>query len=494
MIQHLRTKLANTNTPPALLIQSTFFSLNYYFLNSNDKIFELNIITLSNQNKKIKSKMNSTDKYLDLPEALGLDGIDLEKYIIASYIIKRPKGQNINYLSRFVAIEQSTGTWIRVPAETADVRKDHVARVLGVYELPMYEYYIPKDVKERRYFVQIAFPVINIKNNGIPMLLTSVIGNISITHGLKLVDLAFPKAYLEDFKGPKFGIDGLRTLLKVPERPLLNNMVKPCTGHTCEVAADLVYKAAVGGCDVVKDDELISNPSFNTLEDRIVAVMESVDKADSEKGEKTLYAINITSKFPEMFEYADKMIELGANALMVNFLTAGFEALRQIAEDPSIKVPILGHMDFGGAFFGGINTGMTSMLTFAKLPRICGADIVVIPAPYGKAEILEERYEQNLKALRFPFQHIKPTLPMPSGGITPGMVDKCVKEAGKDILIGSGGGIHSHPDGPINGAKAFRQAIDAVMQGLNVKQYAKEHKELGVALGVWGGGKTKLIE
>ena len=195
-----------------------------------------------------------------------------------------------------------------------------------------------------------------------------------------------------------------------------------------------------------------------------------------------------------MFEYADKMIELGANALMINYLTTGFEALRQIAEDPSIKVPILGHMDFGGTYFGGMWTGMTSMLTFAKLPRICGADTVVIPAPYGKAEILDERYEQNLKALRFPFQHIKPTLPMPSGGITPGMVEKCIKEAGNDILIGSGGGIHSHPDGPTSGAKAFRQAIDAVMQGKSVKQVAKEQKELGIALGVWGSGKTALIE
>jgi len=438
--------------------------------------------------------MDSTEKYLDTPEAIGLDGIDLEKYIIASYIIKRPKGMNVNYLSRFAAIEQSTGTWVRVPAETEEVRKNHVARVLGVYEIPHYEYVIPKDVKERLYFVQIGFPIINIKGDGIPMLLTSVIGNISITHGLKLVDLAFPKEYLKDFKGPKFGIDGLRKLLKVPERPMLNNMVKPCTGHTCEVAADLVYQAAVGGCDVVKDDELISNPSFNTLEDRISAVMESIDRADSEKGEKTLYTINITSKFPEMFEYADRMVEMGANALMINFCTAGFEALRAVAEDPSIKVPILGHMDFAGAYFGGHWTGLTSMLTLAKFPRMCGADSVVVPAPYGKAEILDERYETILKTLRFPFQHIKPTLPMPSGGITQGMVEKAMKEAGNDILIGSGGGIHSHPDGPTSGAKAFRQAIDAVMQGISVKEYAKEHKELGVALGVWGTGKTALIE
>lgn len=439
------------------------------------------------------TEKDSTEQYLDLPEAIGLDGIDLEKFIIASYIIKRPKGQNVNYLARFAAIEQSTGTWVRVPAETAEVRKHHVARVLGVYEIPYYEYVIPKDIKERTYFVQIGFPIINFRPQ-IPQLFTSVIGNISITHGLKLVDLAFPKEWLKGFKGPKFGIDGIRKLLKVPERPTLNNMVKPCTGHTADVAADLVYKAAVGGCDVVKDDELISNPVFNTVEERITKVMEAVDRADSEKGEKTLYTINISNRLPDVLELADKAIELGANALMVNHLAVGLPVMRQLAEDPSINVPILGHMDFSGVFIGGEWTGMTSMLTLAKLPRICGADIVVTPAPYGKAEILDERYENNLRALRFPYQHIKPTLPMPSGGITVGMVETCVKDAGKDILIGSGGGIHAHPDGPTAGAKAFRQAIAAVMQGLKVKDYAKDHKELGVALGVWGTGKTKLIE
>ena len=115
--------------------------------------------------------MDSTDKYLDMPEAIGLDGIDLEKYIIASYVIKRPRGMNVNYLARFAAIEQSTGTWVRVPAETAEVRKTHVARVLGVYEIPTYEYVLPpKDqMKERLYFVQIGFPIINIKGAGIPI-------------------------------------------------------------------------------------------------------------------------------------------------------------------------------------------------------------------------------------------------------------------------------------------------------------------------------------
>ncbi len=55
--------------------------------------------------------MDGTEKYLDTPEVIGLDCIDLEKYIIASHIIKRPKGMNLNYLAHFAVIEQSNGNW-----------------------------------------------------------------------------------------------------------------------------------------------------------------------------------------------------------------------------------------------------------------------------------------------------------------------------------------------------------------------------------------------
>ncbi|GAH22119.1 unnamed protein product, partial [marine sediment metagenome] len=79
------------------------------------------------------------------------------------------------------------------------------------------------------------------------------------------------------------------------------------------MGANLAYEAAVGGADIIKDDELLANPEFNTLEDRIPRFMEALDRADSEKGEKTLYTVNITDKLPQMFENAERAQELGAN-------------------------------------------------------------------------------------------------------------------------------------------------------------------------------------
>ncbi len=76
-------------------------------------------------------------------------------------------------------------------------------------------------------------------------------------------------------------------------------------------------------------------------------------------------------------------------------------------------------------------------------------------------------------------------LPMASGGLHPGMVPKLVEIFGKDTVIQAGGGIHGHPDGTIIGARTMRQAVDAAMKGIPLKEYAKDHPELAKALKKW---------
>ena len=77
---------------------------------------------------------------------------------------------------------------------------------------------------------------------------------------LKWIDVAFPKKYIEQFQGPKFGVEGLREKLGVYDRPLLNAMIKPNIGWTPEEGAELFYEAAKGGVDIIKDDELMAHP------------------------------------------------------------------------------------------------------------------------------------------------------------------------------------------------------------------------------------------
>ncbi len=425
-----------------------------------------------------------------LPDALP-DAIDEDRYVICTYYVGLPPFMDARELAQFAAIEQSTGTWVPVPGETPEVRKRHVAKVIGIYEVPQYEYSLPKDIDRREYIMQIAFPWENFGQQ-IPMLFSTVIGNVSLYGRIKCLDMKFPKSWLKGFKGPKFGIEGLRKLLKIKDRPILNNMIKPCVYTSAKVGAGLCYEAAVGGADIVKDDELLADASFNTLEERIPLFMEAIDRADAEKGEKTLYTVNITDSVPKLFENAERAIELGANGLMMNFLAIGYSAFRHVCEDPSINVPILAHMDVTGAMSYSPIVGISNNIVTGKLPRICGSDITVFPAPYGKAPVLKERYLHVAHDMTMPLHHIKATAPMPSGGISQGHVEEVIDDLGYDIIIGAGGAIHAHPNGPRAGAMAFRQAIDAKMQGISVSKYAKEegHEFLKAAMDAWGSGKT----
>jgi len=425
----------------------------------------------------------NTEEILGLPMALP-DGIDYNEYIIATYLASFAAEVPIPLLSMALAVEQSTGTWVPVPGETPEVRRRHVAKVLGVYEVPDFEFEVPPSVQTRNWVIQVAYPEVNIGAQ-IPMLLTSVVGNISMGGNIKLLDVRFPEKYVAGFKGPKFGIDGVREILGVPRRPLLNNMIKPCTGYPLELGANLFRDAALGGCDIIKDDELIADASFNSVEGRVKRYMEIEKQVYEETGEHTLYTVNITDSVPKVFESAKRAVELGCNALMVNYLAVGLPVMHALAEDPSINVPILAHMDIAGAMYMSPLHGVSSHIVLGKLPRLAGADVVVIPAPYGKAPVIPDKFRNVAKNLTFPLYHLKPTFPMPSGGITQSMVPKVVADLGTDIVIGSGGGIHAHPQGPVAGGKAFRQAIDAVMQGISLEEYAKDHPELDVVLKLW---------
>jgi len=420
------------------------------------------------------------DYNFDFPE-VSLDN----DYVIATYYIKS-RTSDVVTLAVAMADEQSTGTWVTVPGETEQIKIDFGARVLNIFEAPDYEFEVPKDVDERDYFVQIGYPAHNFGSQ-IPMLYTAVIGNIANAGKLKLIDLNFPEKFVKGFKGPKFGIKGLRKLLDIPERPFVNNMVKPCTGWKPADGAAMCYNVAKGGVDIIKDDELImADPEWCPIEDRVEQIMAKLKQAKEETGEDTLYTVNITDKVGKMKDNAMRAIEKGANALMVNTYTIGFPAAQAIMEDPEINVPILAHVDFSGAMFGSPYNGIASPLLMGKLARMIGADMAIITSPYGKFPVVHSKYMMQCVQARSPLFGMKAMLPCISGGTTQPTTPAVMNDLGNDVCMAAGGAIHGHPMGAEAGAKSMRQAIDAVMEGKTLTEYAKSHKELQVALDKWG--------
>jgi len=424
---------------------------------------------------------------MDYNELLQIsESLKREDYIIATFYLRLPPHANIEEKAVGIALEQTTGTWVDVPGETVELRREHAAKVVGIYEIPNYEISLPAEILHRDFIIKLAFPWENFGPN-LPMFLSTIPGNSSYAQSVKLIDLEFPESYVKYFKGPKFGIKGIRDLLGVKDRPLLLNMIKPCTGFPPEKGADLFEKAAEGGVDIIKDDELLGgSPVFSPIEKRVELYMKMCEKADRVKGEKTLYTVNITDRVDKLRENAIKAIKAGANALMINYVAVGFSAARMIAEDPEINVPILGHATMGGAFSVSPFFGIATDLVMAKLARLIGMDIVNVLIPYGKLPFLPERYKRIASTCRVPFYHLKRTFPNAVAGMYPGVIPQVIKDLGEDIIIGAGGGIHAHPMGPKAGAIAMRKVIGSAIKGISLEEAAKDSPELSTALETWG--------
>jgi 2,3-diketo-5-methylthiopentyl-1-phosphate enolase len=416
----------------------------------------------------------------------AFDGIDIEKFIVSTYSLETESSADVVSIAKEIAVGQTTGTWVPVPEETDEIRERHVGRVVGIYEAPNYEREIPSDIKRRHFILQIAIPSINLEPQ-IPMLLSTIGGNdVTITYRVKLLDVRLPRSFADAFSGPKFGIPGIRKLLNVTDRPLIVNMIKPCIGLDPKVGADLFYRAAIGGVDLVKDDEVLANTSHSSIIDRVKAFMEKERQAYEQTGEHTLYAVNITDGVERVRDHAHRVVEAGGNCLMLNFLPAGISTLSMLAEDPSIQLPILVHLDMSGAFFSASNSGISAPLVLGKIPRLCGADMVIYPSPYGKFLFLRESYLRVAHLLRSSFYHIKSAFPAPSGGVHAGNLGPVIRDLGIDCMVGVGGGIHGHRLGATAGARSVRQAVDAIMNQIPFKEAAKEHSELAAALEDWG--------
>jgi len=380
-----------------------------------------------------------------------------------------PEGIGMKEAAGAVAAESSVGTWTELTTVKPYVER-LAARVFSI----------------KRREVAIAYPIELFESGNMPNILSSVAGNVFGLRALKnlrLNDIHFPDRILGGFKGPKYGIEGIRRLLKVFNRPLVGTIIKPKLGLKTTDHAKVAYEAWVGGCDVVKDDENLSSQKFNPFEERIAKTLECRDRAQKETGEKKVYMVNISGETNEMLRRAELVLGQGGEYVMIDILTCGFAAL-QTFRNQDYDLVIHAHRAGHAAFTKNVKHGI-SMRVISKAARIIGVDQLHVGTVVGKMFETQKEVEENCEALKNNMGGLKAVLPVASGGLHPRLVPRLIGILGKDFVIQAGGGIHGHRDGTVAGAKAMRQAVDATLNGLSLDEYAKKHKELQVALETW---------
>jgi ribulose-bisphosphate carboxylase large chain len=412
--------------------------------------------------------MEYSEKYLHLGEK-----IDPDAYVICKYKINTEL--SMKEAAAAIATEQSTGTWTGISTLNEEIFEKYSGRVIDI----------------QGNLATIAYPTddFSLDIGGVPQILSVISGNLfglEALKGVRLEDVDFPRSMLKEFKGPRFGIDGMRSLLKRPLKPLVGTIVKPKIGLPPKGMADYIYEAGMGGLTNGKDDETLSNQKFCPLEDRVVAIAEALDRVKHETGHVMIHAINVSTDGDKIVEVAERAQELGASELMVDVITCGFGAVKALAEDPSIKLPIHVHRTMHGAITRNKELGV-SMVVFSKLVRMCGGDALHVGTfGVGKMKGSPDEDLGNQRACMSTTVPYKTVMPVCSGGMHPALVEPLVKIAGTNIQIQAGGGVAGHPEGVRGGSKALSQAVDAAYQGITLAEYAKDHKELREALTKWG--------
>jgi ribulose 1,5-bisphosphate carboxylase large subunit-like protein len=388
-------------------------------------------------------------------ELIFKEKIDIDNYIIVKYFLESKI--SLKDAAYNIAVGQSIGNpSVRSIWETDDLIEKHcnVIKEIDNFEL-------------KSGYVEIGFPIINIniKTDGISHLLVMIMGgqlDIDSIISCKIESIKFPDCIKREFLGPKYGIKGIREYTNCFNKPLLGGIVKPKTGISPNILLEIVKEMVEGGVNFIKEDEILSSPSFCSIEERVPIIMEYL------KNKNVIYAVSIHSDFPYLIERVKKVYELGGNAVHINFW-CGLGSYKTIRE---LDLPIFLFFQKSGdkIFTNPEHKFSIDWKVICQLAGIIGVDFIHAGMWGGYSHYEKEELENILNILYN--YNVMPSL---SCGMHAGLIETINNNFGINYMANCGGSIHGHPYGTLGGVKAMRQSID--------KEYKEEYFE---AIKKWG--------
>lgn len=293
----------------------------------------------------------------------------------------------------------------------------------------------------------------------ITQLLNVIFGNYSLKPGVQVEGLDLPEPVLQTSVGPRFGQSGLRALLGVTDRPLLATALKPL-GLSTTALADLAYRLALGGIDVIKDDHGLANQPFAPFPERVERCVEAVARANRQTGGQSIYVPNVTAPGDLTLQRARFAARAGAGGLLVSPGLAGLGALTQLAADEQIARPILSHPAFLGSFVTCPENGIAPGVLFGQIVRLAGADATIYPNYGGRFSFRPDDCRAIVVGATAPLGMLKPIFPMPGGGMSLDRVAEMLDFYGSEVILLIGGALQAAGPDLVATARRLRQMVD----------------------------------
>ncbi len=292
----------------------------------------------------------------------------------------------------------------------------------------------------------------------LPQLLNVVFGNTSIKPGVRVERMELSPRLLAAFRGPRFGVAGIRHLVGAPARPLLATALKPM-GLPAATLADIAYRFALGGVDLIKDDHGLANQSFTPFRERVERCAEAVARANRETGGHCLYLPNISGPFDAVIENARFAKQAGAGGFLVSPGLVGLDTLRRLADDDSLALPIMAHPALLGSYVTSPDNGLSHEALFGQVARLAGADASIFPNYGGRFAFSREQCRAIAEACAEPMGTWPAILPTPGGGMDLARIPDMIETYGRGVIFLIGGALHQGGDITAN-THRFRELVE----------------------------------
>jgi ribulose-bisphosphate carboxylase large chain len=372
------------------------------------------------------------------------------------YRLKGSEGEALQK-AREICVEQT----IEFPDDLVtggDIREHILGRIEAFQPAGLVESPEPAETVSVSAWEAVISYAVEITGFELTQLLNVIFGNFSLKPGVRVERLELPENLLKSFKGPRFGINGVRDLIGVPERPLLCSALKPM-GLSVKVLADLAYRFALGGVDMIKDDHGLADQPFAPFHERVERCAEAVAKANRETGGKCLYIPHVTAPADQITAKALFAKEKGAGGLMVAPGLVGLDTMRSLADDDRIRLPIISHPAFQGSFVTSRDSGVSHHVIFGQLPRLAGADASIYPNYGGRFSFSKEDCLNIVQGATASMHHIKPIFSAPGGGMSLERIPEMVETYGKDVIFLIGGALHKMGPDLVENCRSYMKVL-----------------------------------
>ncbi|NEX18782.1 ribulose 1,5-bisphosphate carboxylase large subunit [Thiorhodococcus mannitoliphagus] len=372
------------------------------------------------------------------PSALSLSG---ERFN-ALYHITSPAAE-VEARARDICVEQ-TVEFPEALITSAAIRDQIIGRLESVEE-----------IGPERFAARISYPI-EAAGRELTQLLNVLFGNISIKPRVRLVRFDLPNTLSQVYKGPRFGQAGLRDLLGVHDRPLLCTAIKPMGLSPTELA-ELAYQLALGGIDLIKDDHGLTDQSFCPFDERIQRCAEAVARANAETDKRCLYLPNVSAPAGEIDARARLAKDAGAGGYLFCPGLCGLDAMRRLADDDSLGLPILSHPAFQGSYCLDADSGIAHAVLYGQLNRLGGADATIFPNWGGRFSYTKAECLDLVDGATRDMGGISPILPVPAGGMRLERVSEMVDFYGRDVILLIGGDLHAQGVDLVESCRRFER-------------------------------------